>query len=163
MTNVLREILVFEVGGQRYGLPVADVQELVRMVSLTPLAGAPAMVEGVINLRGQITPVLDIRARFHLPAKTVEPGDHLVVARLGDRRLALRVDRALELLRLGPADIANAEGVLPGVDYVAQVAKLPDGLALIHDLRTFLSAEESGALRRALAQVRPAAEEGQRP
>ncbi len=144
------EILVFEVGAQRYGLPVADVRELLRVVTLTPLPKAPPIVEGIINLRGTVIPVLDIRARFRRPAKAPEHTDHLIVARAGERLAALRVDRALDVVRLDAGDAENAEGVMPGVEYVARVARLPEGLVLIHDLRTFLSHAEAEALDQAL-------------
>jgi purine-binding chemotaxis protein CheW len=63
------QVLVFEVAGRRYGLPADDVQELLRAVSIVPLPRAPAVVEGVINLRGKVVPVLDVRGRFRLPAR----------------------------------------------------------------------------------------------
>src|SRR5436309_14010618 len=77
VSQELQEVLIFEVGSQRYGLPAAGVRELVRAVTVTPLPRAPAIVEGVIDLRGTIVPVLDIRARFRLPAKPPEPPHHL--------------------------------------------------------------------------------------
>ena len=140
------QVLVVEVGGQRYGLPVADVRELVRAVTILPVPRAPAIVEGIINLRGNIVAVLDIRARFGLPAKPLEPADHFVVAEAGNRMVALRVDRALDLVHLEAADIEDARGLIPGADYVSWVAKLPHNLVLVHDLRTFLSRAESAAL-----------------
>ncbi|HYT87347.1 MAG TPA: chemotaxis protein CheW [Gemmataceae bacterium] len=153
MTQTAREILVFEIGGQRYGLPVADVRELLRAVTLTPLPQAPAIVEGIINVRGTIVPVLDIRRRFRLPARAPEHTDHLIVASAGGRLVALRVDHALEVTRLAAANVDRAEAVLPGVDYVAEVAKCPDGLVLIHDLQTFLSASEVTLLAEVLANA----------
>jgi purine-binding chemotaxis protein CheW len=144
------EILVFDIGGQRYGLPAKDVLELLRAVAIVPLPQAPAIVEGIINLRGSLVPVLDIRSRFRLPAKPLEPSDHLVVALAGDRRVALRVDRALDLVRVHGDDIEDARGVVPGVEYVSWVAKQPNELVLIHDLRTFLSRAEGAALERSL-------------
>src|SRR5712691_9905367 len=77
------DILLFEVGGQRYGLPVADVRELLRAVTLTALPGAPSIVEGAVNVRGTVVPVLDIRQRFRLPAKPPAHTDHLIVASAG--------------------------------------------------------------------------------
>lgn len=150
MAQDLQEVLIFELAGQRYGLPVGDVRELLRVVTLAPLPGAPAIVEGVINLRGKVVPVLDVRSRFRLPHRPVEHTDHLIVVRVGDRLAALRVDRALELRRLATAEVENADGVMPGVDYLAHVAKLPDGLVFIHDLRTFLSQAEFATLEEAL-------------
>jgi purine-binding chemotaxis protein CheW len=66
--------------------------------------------------------------------------------------VALRVDRALELALIDEGAVEAAEAVLPGVEYVAQVAHFPDGLVLIHDLRTFLSAAEADALAEALSR-----------
>src|SRR5215469_5263815 len=75
------EILVFEGDGRRYGLPAAEVRELARAVTIVPLPRPRALVEGVIDVRGEAVPVLDLRARLGLPAKGVEPSDHLVIAR----------------------------------------------------------------------------------
>jgi purine-binding chemotaxis protein CheW len=91
------EILVFEVARQRFGVLSADVRELLRTVTVVPLPKAPAIVEGIIDVRGTIVPVLDIRSRFRLPGKAAEHSDHLLVARAGERLVALRVDRALDL------------------------------------------------------------------
>ena len=108
MEGPFLEIVVFEVGGQQYGLPASDVRELQRAATLTPLPRAPAIVEGVVNLRGAVVPVLDIRSRFRLPPKPMEPTDHFVVARAGERLVALRVDRATDLIRVAAADVEEA-------------------------------------------------------
>jgi purine-binding chemotaxis protein CheW len=144
------EVLVFEVAGRHYGLPARSVREVVRAVTVVPLPRAPAIVEGVVNLRGRLVPVLDLRARFRLPAKAVEPTDHLVVAWAGSRPAALRVDRAIDLVTLAREALEQAEQVVPGAGYVAWVAKLLDRLVLIHDLDTFLSAAEAAGLDEAL-------------
>jgi purine-binding chemotaxis protein CheW len=149
------DVVVFEVGGQFYALPAADVRELVRAVAIVPLPRAPSIVEGVINLRGKIVPVLDIRSRFRLPAKPLDPGDHFLVASAGEFLVAVRADRAVNLIRLDNTDVEEARGLVPGVEYVAWVARLPNNLVLIHDLRTFLSRAESAELQGALASAPP--------
>jgi len=144
------EVLVFEVGGQRYALRSPEVRELVRAVTMVALPKAPAIVEGIINVRGAVVPVLDIRTRFRLPAKAATHTDHLILAWAGPRLVALRADRALDLARLEAREVEDAKAVVPGADYVSGVAKLPGGLVLIHDLRTFLSQAEAVALDEAL-------------
>ena len=146
-----REVLVFELGGQKYALPTADVRELVRAVAITPLPGAPGVVEGVVDVRGCVLPVLDVRARFRLPAKALEPSDHFIVASAGARGVILRVDRATHLALVDPASVQGPETLDPGSAYVAGVARLEEGLVLIHDLATFLSAAEGGSLDEALS------------
>jgi len=145
-----REVLVFEVASQTYGLPIVDVLELVRAVTITPLPNAPAVIEGVVNVRGRVLPVLDIRARFRLPAKPLDPSDHFIVASAGPRGVILRVDRATHLALVDEASVQPPETLGPSATYVAGVVKLDDGLVLIHDLATFLSAAEASSLDEAL-------------
>jgi purine-binding chemotaxis protein CheW len=145
------EVLLFTLEDQRYALPSSDVQELVRAARLTPLPRAPDVVEGLLNLRGALLPVLDLRRRFRLPPRPLAPSDHFIVARAGERRVVLRVDRAEGLLALEPGVLDSTPSALPGVGYVAGALKLPEGLVLVHDLRTFLSEAEALALDTALA------------
>jgi purine-binding chemotaxis protein CheW len=145
------ELVIVELDGQRYGLRADAVREVVRAATITPLPNAPAMVEGIINVRGSVIAVLDLRRRFELPARVLDPSEYFVLARAGDRDVALRVDRATELIAVDPAEIDQAEQVLSRSRYVAGVAKLRDGLVLIHDLETFLSAAEAATVDQALA------------
>jgi purine-binding chemotaxis protein CheW len=116
-----------------------------------PLPRAPAVVKGVINLRGRVVPVLDVRSRFGLPGRDIEPADHLIVARAGPRLVALHVDRAVELVSLEAADVEDARGLVPGSDYISWVARRDSSLILIHDLATFLSRAEAAGLDEALS------------
>ena len=88
--------------------PTADVRELVRAVAITPLPNAPAVIEGVVNVRGRVLPVLDVRARFRLPAKPLDPSDHFIVASAGPRGVILRVDRATHLALVDEASVQAA-------------------------------------------------------
>ena len=123
------ELLLFEVGGRRLSLPIVAVREVLRIVTIVPLPGAGAGVEGVINCRGTVVPVLDLRAWLGLPPVPAEPDHHLVIAEGEGRLVGLRVDRALELM--GRGDAADALG--GERDGVAGLAKRPDGLVVILD------------------------------
>jgi purine-binding chemotaxis protein CheW len=149
------EVLVFEVAGQRYALPTRDVRELVRAVTITPLPDAPPVIEGVVNVRGRVLPVLDVRARFGLPSRALDPSDHFIVASAGTRGVILRVDRATHLSIVPDACVQAPESLGARSGYVAGVAKMEGGLVLIHDIATFLSAAESTSLEAALAPVAP--------
>jgi purine-binding chemotaxis protein CheW len=146
------DVLLFEVGGQLYGLPARDVRRVLRAVSVVRLPRAPAVIEGVIDVHGTILAVVDIRARFRLPPKRLHPDDHLIVADAGRRDVAVRADRALAIVHLAGSAVQRIDDEIPGVGLVAGVARLADGLALIHDLRTFLTAHEASALDEAMAQ-----------
>lgn len=140
------DLLTFEIAHERFGIPLASVREIIRAVSFSRLPKAPSVIEGVINLRGSVVPVLDIRARFRLPRKPTELSDHLIVAEANRRVVAIRVDRALDLLHIESNNIDDVKTVTEKSEYIAGVAKLPDGLVLIHDLATFLSEAEAKEL-----------------
>lgn len=143
-------LLAFLLAGKRFALSAADVREIVRAVAIAPLPKAPAIVEGVINVRGKIVPVLDIRGRFGLAPKPVHPDEHFIIAGAAGRVVALRVDRAAELVSVSAEAIEPASSSTPGVEYVMGVARLPDGLLVIHDLAAFLSLDEGRALDSAM-------------
>jgi purine-binding chemotaxis protein CheW len=144
------DLVVFDVAGLRYALPAGQVAEVVRAVTIVPLPGAPPIVEGVIDVRGSLVPVLDFRARFRLPPKPVAHTDHLLLASVERGLVAIRADRALDLVSVAEADVRDARAIAPGSGLVAGVATLPDGLVVVHDLRAFLDDAEHGALERAL-------------
>jgi purine-binding chemotaxis protein CheW len=156
-------LLVFDLDGQRYGLPASDVQELLRAVAVVPLLEAPAGVEGVINLRGRVVPVLSGRACFRRPHRPLDPADHFIVARGGDRLVALRVDRALDLVQLDSSAVERGDRVLPGAATAGWVARLPDGLVPVHDVQSLLARPEYTGLEERLARAEPAAEKGGGP
>jgi purine-binding chemotaxis protein CheW len=145
------DFLLFTLDQRRFALPVAQVREAVAAVAITPLAGAPGVVEGVIDVRGTPTPVLDLRARFALPPKPLAVSDHLVLATAGDRPVALRVDRATDVVSLDEEAVSAARPDDPALRHLAGVARLPDGLVLVSDLDAFLTQGETQALAGALA------------
>lgn len=155
MSGPTRRLLVFELAGQRYGLELAAVQEVVRAVAVTRLPGAPPIVEGAINVRGRVVPVLDLRSRFGLPARELSSDEHMILARAGRRLVAIRADRTTWLVEVEADQVEEAAGVTPHLRHVAGVAKLPDGLILIHDLETFLTQAEAEALGQAVAASDP--------
>lgn len=155
--NASTIILVFLVAGRRYGIFASAVEEVCRSVSISPLPKSPDVVEGIINVRGEIIVVFDIRVRLGLPSALPTVFDQLILARAGQRRVALRVD-AVEQLRDVSSDLID--DVLETVNaapFLAGVAKLPDGLLLIQDLDAFLTADETLVLENAL----PAFDQGE--
>jgi purine-binding chemotaxis protein CheW len=143
--------VVFMLDDQRIALPLSSVDKAVRMVAITPLAKAPGIVYGIVNVQGRVVPVFDIRRRFRLPERELALADQLIVAHTAHRTVALAVDRVLGVIECPAQDLVAAECVLPDLEYVAGIAKLKDGLTLIHCLDTFLSLGEETALNAALA------------
>jgi purine-binding chemotaxis protein CheW len=147
-------VLVFEIADRRLALPAATLREVVRAVAIAALPKAPAIVEGVINLRGTLVPVLDLRRRFELSPLPLAPDQHFIITQSGPRLVALRVDRALDVVAVDENAIATAASVAPGAEHVAGIVRLPDGLLVIHDLERFLSGDEARQLDAAVTAER---------
>jgi purine-binding chemotaxis protein CheW len=142
--------VIFHLDDRRYALSLAAVERIVRVVELTPLPAAPAIILGIINVSGEVVPVFNVRRRFHLAERDIDLSDHLIVARTGARTVALVVDCVAGVIERSPVEGVPMERILQGLDFVASVMKLADGLIVIHDLETFLSLEEQQILERVL-------------
>ncbi|MEO6878341.1 MAG: chemotaxis protein CheW [Gemmatimonadaceae bacterium] len=144
-------LLGFSLDGHRYGITADTVTEIIRAVAITPLPGSPAVIEGIIDVRGAIVPVFNLRARFALPHKPLEPSDQFVLTRTSARVAALHVDQVADLVDVDDGAVSDPARQVPASPHIAGVATLADGLVLIHDVETFLSHAESETLDAALA------------
>jgi purine-binding chemotaxis protein CheW len=134
------QIVGFRVGQETFGVPIGAVQEILRPLPVTPVPGAPPHIEGVINLRGRIISIMDLRKRCGAPA---EPNrrNRIVVAESDGRRIGLMVDSASEVLRIPEASIeppASLFGDAPA-GYVTGVAKLANRLVILVDIALLLA------------------------
>jgi purine-binding chemotaxis protein CheW len=154
--EALVRLTVFCVSGQRYALPLEAVDRALRAVEITALPQAPAIVLGVIDLAGRILPVLNLRRRLGLAERPLDPADQFLVARTARRPVALAVDAVQDVISVPTAAIVAAAQISGGLGQIQGVAKLADGLVLIHDLEKFLSLDEARALDAALNAGSPA-------
>jgi purine-binding chemotaxis protein CheW len=145
----MSELVVFELAGQRLGLASEHVHELVRAVQITRLAGAPPGIDGVIDLRGTIVPVFDLRARLSLPPRSVQRDEHMLICAAGETTVAIRADRVVEIRAGVELDVLTTRDSV-----MHALARLPDGLVVICDLSAVLTTDDLDALQRALAEAR---------
>jgi purine-binding chemotaxis protein CheW len=143
-------LLVFSIDGQRYGLHLPAVQTVVRAVEFTPLPRVPDIITGIINMRGKVIPLVNIRRRFRLPERDIKLTDQFIVADTARRTVALSADSVEGAVEYSDENIAAPDTILPKMEYIEGVAKLADGMVLIHDLDRFLSLDEEKALDDAL-------------
>lgn len=143
-------LMVFRLDDQRYALTLPAVDRVVSMVAITPLPNAPDIILGVVNVQGRVIPVINVRRRFGRPERELALTDQLLVAHTARRPVALVADAVLEVIACAEQSLIAAENILPGLEHVAGVVKLTDGLILIHDLDKFLSLDEEAALDQAL-------------
>lgn len=148
-------LVPFVVDGARCALPLAVVERVFAMPAVASLPSAPPVVLGVVNVHGELVPVLDVRVRFGHAAPAWGPSAHLLLARTPRRTLALPVDEVLGVLDVPATSVVPPQAVVPHAEYVAGLVALPDGLLFIHDLDAFLALDEEQHLRQALAAAGP--------
>ncbi len=146
--------VVFSLDGQRYALHLSAVERVIRVVEMTSLPKTPDIVLGIVNVEGQIIPIVNIRKRFRLPERELDLSDVLIIAQIPRRTVALVADNVSGVIEGSEQDITEAKEIFPRMEYVKGVVKLKDGLVLIHDLDKFLSLEEDKELDSALKKKR---------
>lgn len=143
-------VLVFEIDHHRYGVDTEAVREIVRAVLPTRLPKAPAVVMGLVDVRGEAVPLIDLRRRFGLPPRALGVHEVFVIVAARGRRCALRADAARELVRVPRESIAPAPR---RSQYAAGTASLADGLLILCDLDAFLEEAELLELENALGEA----------
>jgi purine-binding chemotaxis protein CheW len=146
-----REVLVFVLGKEEYGVDILKVQEIRGYEKVTPLPAAPAYLKGVVNLRGIIVPVIDLRVKFGMANPAYDASTVMVVLRIAARVIGIVVDGVSDVMRLSPADVKPAPelGTLVDSSYLAGLATLDERMILLVDIEKFLS----GGELKLLAQV----------
>ena len=145
-------LLRVHLGGAVIGLPATAVREIVRAVAITPMPGAPAIVEGVVNVRGQLVPVVDVRRRLALPPRALDPDEFLVVLLDGARTLAIRVDEVDDLVEIDADAVEASVELSPALRGLAGLAARADGVLVIYDPGAFIAQGEAEALDAMLAR-----------
>ncbi len=143
------QFVVFRLGNEEYGVPITQVKEINRLTTTTKVPRSPVFVEGIINLRGQIIPIIDMKKRFDL-ALTEYTGDaRIIVIQVGDHTFGVEVDSVSEVLRINSNNIEPAPHIVCGIDskYITGVAKVDDRLLILLDLNKLLSDEEKAQLQ----------------
>jgi purine-binding chemotaxis protein CheW len=138
------QVVSFKLGSEEYGVDIAQVQEINRMVAITHVPRAPQFMEGVINLRGQLIPIIDLRTRFGMPRAEHTKNTRIVVTEIGSKRVGMVVDSVSEVLRLDVGQIEDAPEMISGIDteYIRGVGKIEDRLIIMLDLARVISGAE---------------------
>jgi purine-binding chemotaxis protein CheW len=142
--------VVFSLDSGRYALPLTATSRVVRAAEITPLPAAPPNVLGAINVAGEVLPVFNVRRRFGLPERSLDPADHLLIAHTGQRAVVLTIDAPLGVFEHPDAAMVDAGRITSDLAHIRGVLPLEDGLVLIHDLGQFLSPAETLQLDRAI-------------
>ncbi|CAN5899649.1 chemotaxis protein CheW [soil metagenome] len=148
VTSVLLStpLLLTQLSDTRIGFSASAVREIVRSVAIAPLSSAPAVIEGAINLRGAVIPVVDVRRRLGMPARANTPDQFLVILETSDRLIAVRVDDVADVVEIPAGDIQTSAALSPALQQLAGVAATSDGALVIYDADAFLTQAERAVL-----------------
>lgn len=151
----LLQLVTFVVGSEEFAIPILSVQEINRMMQITRVPQSPPFVEGVINLRGKIIPVVDLRRRFGQACSGNATDNRIIVVEVSGRVIGFTVDRVNEVLRLSAAIVEPPPPMVCGIDseYVQGVGKLEDRLLILLDLTRLFGADELRAADAAVARA----------
>jgi len=149
----MEQIVVFTVDQINYALHLSSVIRVVHAVEITPLPKAPSIISGIINVQGQIIPVIDVRKRFGLPTQELKIDDQLIIANTGKRQVCLWVTSVSGTQQIEPWQKVNTKEKLNYIEYISGVAKINEELVLIYDLEQFLHLDEEIELDGALAKM----------
>ena len=135
------QLVVFDLASEFYGVDIGDVREIIRMQSITRVPGAPPFVEGVINLRGSVVPVVDLRKRLALTINEQTQESRIVVVDIAGRDVGVIVDGVNEVLRIPLSSIDPPSSMITDSDsdYLRGIARLEDKLIILLDLSKALA------------------------
>ena len=139
-------LLLTRLADTRVGFSASAVREILRAVAIAPLSSAPAVIEGAINFRGSVIPVVDVRGRLGMSPRPNTPDQFLVILETADRLIAVRVDDVDDVVDVPTADVQTSDGLSPALQHLAGVAATEEGALVIYDADAFLTQAERAAL-----------------
>jgi len=141
----LLQLVSFFIGNEEFGVDILYVQEINRMSHITTVPNAPDFVKGVINLRGRVIPVVDLRLKFGMPPKEQDKNTRIIVIEVKGRTVGFLVDSVNEVLRISKDVTEPPPELAMGInsEYIKAVGKLEDRLLILIDLEKILSKEDT--------------------
>jgi len=142
------EYLAFRLGAEEYGLDILTVQEIRGYENVTRIANAPEYIKGVINLRGTIVPIVDMRIKFQLGEPSYDQFTVVIILNVGGRTIGMVVDSVSDVITLAPGQIKPAPdmGSALNTDHVVGIGTLDERMLILVDINRLMSSDEFGLL-----------------
>ena len=142
------KFLTFFLDDEEYGFEILKVQEIIGMMSVTPVPRTPSFVKGVINLRGKVMPIIDLRLKFAMPAVAQTEETCIIVVRVRGVAMGIVVDKVSEVLDIATGDIDVLScGAAVNTDYILGIGKAASKVTVLLDVDKVLSTNEVVELR----------------
>lgn len=146
--NDERQLVIFDLANEYYGVDIGTVREIIRMQTITKVPRTPEFVEGLINIRGKVIPVVDLRKRFDVELSHDEKNNRIVVVDIDNQDIGMIVDAVAEVLRIPSDCIEPPSSIITSIesDYLMGIAKLESRLIILLDLKKVLTHTEKEIL-----------------
>ena len=142
------QLVIFRLAQEEYGLPITKVQEINRLVPITKLPQTPLFMEGIINLRGRIIPVIDLRKRFGLALSEHNEDSRIIIVEVSGQTVGVIVDAVAEVVRIAAASIEPPPpAFILDAKYIQGVGKLGDRLLILLEIDQILTSQETITLK----------------
>jgi len=141
--------LLFNLGPEVYGIPIAHVINIIELQKITEVPDMPAHIRGVINLRGTVIPVMDLRLRFRLPERPYDDRTCIIIVKVGGKSVGFICDTVAEVHEIPPQDIQEPlqfKRDLDQTQYISGLGKVGDDVRILLDVERVLSDEDQRAL-----------------
>jgi purine-binding chemotaxis protein CheW len=150
MEGELNQLISFIVGDEEYGLDILRVKEVIRIREITRLPKAPSFVKGIINLRGDVIPIIDLRDKFGLEHKSYTATTRVIVVDVEDKLVGMVVDAASQVVRVPADQIEPPPPIVGGLsaEYIRGVGKLDERLVILLNIDKILTQEEKVELEK---------------
>lgn len=142
------QLVSFHVGEEEFGIDILRVKEIIRVLQITKVPNSPDYVEGVINLRGRVIPIIDLRVRLAVTKTDLNTSSRIIVLEIGDKTVGFIVDSVSEVLRISKSLIEPPPSIVSNIntDYITAIVKLDDKLLILLDMEKVLTTEEKNGL-----------------
>jgi len=147
MTSVAGEYLTFRLGSEEYGIDILKVQEIRGYEPPTRIAGAPAFIKGVVNLRGVIVPIIDLRIKFGLESAEYNSFTVVIILNIAKKVVGVVVDQVSDVIALAAKDIRQAPSFSDAVvdaNFIQGIGQVEDRMLILTDIERMLTAAEMG-------------------
>lgn len=142
------QLVTFRLASEEYGLPITKVQEINRVLPVTVLPQTPSFMEGIINLRDRIIPIIDLRKRFQLPITNHNEDTRIIIVEMNGQTVGVTVDAVMEVVRLSAADVdAPPASTVANSRFINGVGKMNGQLIILLDIDQVLTAQEGIAVQ----------------
>lgn len=143
------QYVIFKLSDEEFGVDIKNVREIIKPQQILKVPNTPKYIEGIINLRGKVHPVFNLRRKFHFSEKQVDEGTKIIVINVNDMTVGFEVDDVSEILRIEEENIEEAPHFVTGPHrkYIKYVGKIDDRMVIILDLDLLLSEEEEKEIR----------------